>query len=280
MRRYWTAAGAVIPAFLGVLQAASFEVASVKPNKSGDSGTRFQAMPGGRVVVTNATPRQLIRQAYRILDNQLTGGPNWIDSLHFDIEAKAPEGTRESELPAMLQGLLADRFKLTVHHETREATGFALVMARADGKLGAKLVRSDLDCDAMAAAAMAAGANARGGAPPPLAPGARPPCSTSSGLGRIVARNVPMSRIATLLGQLTQRVVVDRTGLAGGYDLDLTYTPDQIPPGPLPPGVEPPDPDGPSLYTALQEQLGLKLESQKTSVDVLVIDRIELPSEN
>jgi uncharacterized protein (TIGR03435 family) len=263
----------------------TFEVASVKINRSGENNMRIGLQPGGRFTTTNVPLRALIRFAYQLQDFQMVGGPDWLTADRFDIVAKA-EGDAPPSAPGtvgpiqlMLRDLLEDRFKVAVHHETRDLPIYALVLARTDKKLGPKLSASTVDCQAMMSAAMA-----RGG--PPAAPpqvNGRPVCGMQVGLGRMVGGGFPLSQLASSLSQMVQRVVIDRTGLAGNYDLELTYTPDQMPQGTPPPGAPAPppiDPNGPSIFTALQEQLGLKLDSQRGPVEVLVIDRAERPTEN
>jgi uncharacterized protein (TIGR03435 family) len=257
----------------------SFDVASVKRNNSGEQGGRLQAQPGGRFTAVNATLRQLILRAYAVQDYQIVGEPKWVDSDQFDIEAKAAGDVTAGQLAAMLKSLLAERFKLAAHTETRDLPIYALVLARMDGKLGPKLRASKVDCDAVAEEALAT----RGGAPPEAARGELPPCGIGfGGMGQMAARSKPISQLLPFFSQVTQRTVVDRTGLKGGFDADLTWTPD--PSSPLlaaaPPDAAPADPNGPSIFTAVQEQLGLKLESQKAPLPALVIDRIEPPTAN
>jgi uncharacterized protein (TIGR03435 family) len=265
----------------------SFEVASIKQNKSGEASNFIRRQPGGRFNAQNMTARTLITFAYQLQGFQLEGGPGWLTSDRWDIVAKAegdpppvPPGGPPDPLMLMLRSLLAERFKLVMHGETKEMPIYSLVLAREDGRLGSQLQKSSLDCAAQAAA------RARGGGPPPAppAPGERMPCSFRIGFGQMMMSGFPVSEIARSLSGMVQRVVLDRTGLTGPYEMDLKYTPEQsqLPGGPPPPGVEVPaiDPNGPSLFTALQEQLGLKLEPQRGPVDVTVIDSIERPVED
>jgi uncharacterized protein (TIGR03435 family) len=269
----------------------SFEIASVKANKSGDGRMMFGLQPGGGMTATNVPLRELIRFAYEVQDFQIVGAPGWTESERFDVVAKAVvdrpadaqialPGPRERQ---MMQSLLADRFKLTLHNDTRPLPIYALVLARSDGKLGPQLKPSAADCAAIRGRGPGGpgGPAGRGPMGPP-APGERPQCGMMMRPGGIVAGGMPLADFIRTLSMFLRRVVVDRTNLQGNYDIDLTWTPDQMPPGPPPPGVQLPpiDPNGPSIFTAVQEQLGLKLESQTGPVDVLVIDRVERPSEN
>jgi uncharacterized protein (TIGR03435 family) len=270
----------------------AFEVASIKPNNSGDGRVMMQNQPG-RYIATNVTLRLLIRNAYQLQDFQITGGPSWLASDHFDINAKVPDEFRAMAPPApgsgpgplqlMIRSLLAERFKLVVHNETKESPIYALILARSDGKLGPGLKKSNVDC-----AALFAAGRARGGAmPPPPQPGERMQCGMRIGPGNLMGGGALMPQFANTLGMFAGRIVVDRTGLEGAYDVDLTWTPDQMPQRPPGAGDGPPqingvavDPNGPSLFTAVQEQLGLKLDSQRGPVEMLVIDRAEKPVEN
>jgi uncharacterized protein (TIGR03435 family) len=270
----------------------AFEVASVKPNKSRD-GDRSFGLASGRFTATRSTLRELVGLAYQLQDgrlrhdSQISGGPNWINSDHFDIVAKAegdsfgfdaaiPAGAaRPGEISAidqvrmMLRTLLADRFKLTVHSEMRELPIYALVMARNDGKLGPQLRRADLDCVALRD-------DGRGSASPEPR---KAICGGFRGLGPggSTGHAVPMSLLAKHVEGSVDRVVLDRTGLTGRFDLDLQWTPDQ-PQRPGAPESRTVDPNGVSIFTALQEQLDLKLESTKGPVDVLLIDHVERPT--
>jgi uncharacterized protein (TIGR03435 family) len=272
-----------------------FEVASIKPNKSGDGRVMLGVQPGGRFTATNVPLRLLIRNAYQLQDFQVVGGPSWIADERFDIVAKAeandalgdPFRAEQTGQPSrgqlMIRALLAERFKLAVHNEDREMPIYGLVLARSDGKLGPQLKPSEVDCAAIIAAARGRG---RGPMPPgPPGPGAPPPqCGIRIGPGNMAVGGSPMAQVANSLSIFAGRIVVDKTGLSGAYDFTLTWTPDQMPGGgQRPPGApEPPpiDPNGPSLFTAVQEQLGLKLDSQRGAVAVLVIDRAERPTEN
>lgn len=274
-----------------------FEVATIKPNKSGDGkmGMRVQDR-AGRFEASNVTLKMLIRNAYQLQDFQIVGGPDWMSSDRFDVIAKAESGDAMGDFfkakqgepsrgQLMLRALLAERFKLQVHNEDRTLPIYALVLSRSDGKVGPQLHKSETDCVAM----MSAG-RGRAGMPSPGPPqgGAdsdRMPCGIRMAPGDMVAGGSDLTQFANILSTFVGRVVVDRTGLTGTYDLNLTWTPDTMPQ--RPPGAPdalmngaPIDPNGPSIFTALQEQLGLKLESRKGPVNVLVIDGAEHPTEN
>jgi len=243
----------------------TFEVASVKPNTSGDLGMGIQAAPGG-LRARNVTVRLLVRTAYRIQESQLTGGPDWLDADRFDIVAKAESNMSGDQLSLMLRALLADRFKLIVHTERREHPVYALVVARSDGRLGPHLQRRDCTSSSPTP-----------GVSQPL------PCDRiETGSGRVTFRGASMSQIAQGLSGYVGRVVLDRTELSGNYDFTLEWMSDQGPSASqtLGAGANPVDSSGPSIFTALSEQLGLKLQAAQGPIDVWVIDRVEHPLPN
>jgi uncharacterized protein (TIGR03435 family) len=252
----------------------SFDVASIKLNTSGEFFGRFGYEPGGQLVVVNNAVRSLIRSAYDLQSYQILGGPEWMNSDRYDISARAAGNPSEEQLRSMLRRLLSDRFKLVATRETREIPIYALVVARPERPLGPDLRRAAVDCMAVTAAA-----EKRGVAPElPRPQGNRPACGTRSMPGLMMGAGVSMADLARNLAGPTDRMVVDRTGLTGAWDFDLKFLLD----GPAPniPGLPPPPADAPSLFTALQEQLGLRLEPQRAPVDVLVITSIERPTEN
>jgi uncharacterized protein (TIGR03435 family) len=259
----------------------AFEAASVRPNKSGDLNQFIRRQAGGRITVTNMPLRQLITFAFQLQQQQLVGGPGWIANDHFDIVAKLegdtvpiPPGAGPDPLALSMRTLLTERFKLVTHKETRDLDVYALTVARPDGKLGAAIKPSTTDCAALMSAR-------RGGGQPPAPPDPNGPvqCGLRGSFGRISMGGFLMSEFARSLQGLAGRLVLDRTGLKGPYDLELNFAQDR-PNGPLPPGVEPPpvDPNAPNLFTALQEQLGLKLESTKAPIEVMVIDSVDQPT--
>jgi uncharacterized protein (TIGR03435 family) len=272
----------------------AFEVASVKINNSGT--TRSLGGPKRGHFIQSGTLRQLIQAAYRrggFDIRQVSGGPKWMDSDRFDIDATVdgslsvaalylPDGKGPAGLAyLMLRTLLADRFKLVIHTATQQLPIYALTMVKRDNSLGPQLHKSDVDCDAVLAEI------ARTGHPaPPKAPGQMPPCSTQDRPGHLAANAISMSQLAEMLSGFAERETHDQTNLRGNFDLTLDWTPDTLPPRAAGTPLDQPitvngvkiDPNGPSLVTALQEQLGLKLESTKGPVDVLVIDHAERPT--
>ena len=249
-----------------------FEVVSVKPNRSTDLELRIDIPSKRRFIVTNLPLRNLIRFAYGFeADNsRLIGGPGWIDNERYDIV-----GTADRDIPiwstagpppillAMVRTLLAERFQLVTHHESREVPVFELVLARSDHKLGPRASASAIDC-----AAMLGGKS--GPQPPPSSPSDRPQCGMRIGPGQMLLGGIPMSQFATVLASFARRPVIDRTGLEGNFNLELSWTPQGMrlggappPDGAPPPPVPPPDPNGASLFVSIQEQLGLKLDASR-----------------
>jgi len=248
-----------------------FEVAVVKVNDSGEARVTGGFQLGGRYSVTNYPLRALIAAAYLRPqvnpDFLIAGGPDWIDTARFNVEAKAagefPAGPDGPDAPrrVMLQRLLAERFGLKAHHESRPGRIFALLRIK-DDQLGPNLRASTLDCAATTA-------------PPP------PACAPRLAPGSLTLSSVPLTALVNLLPRFVDHVVVDSTGLTGRFDVQLTWTPgptEWIPP-PSAAG-EVPKEDGSSLTTALREQLGLRLQSQTAPVDVLVIDAATWPTGN
>jgi uncharacterized protein (TIGR03435 family) len=260
---------------------AGFDVASVKPTRNAGPFPfgRIGLLPGGRFTAIGATLRELIRAAHGLReDAQIAGGPGWVGADRFDVEGKAAADSSPAQVQAMLKALLVDRFKLTAHTESRQLPLYALVMAKSDGKMGPRLRRSGTECAPITVPAEL------GPAPPPPPPppaGAPLPlvartvmrCGSMLVAGMVSARAITMEQFIVRLSAFVGRPVIDRTGLTGDFDLDLSYTPESPTRGAI--GVAA---DGPSIFTALQEQLGLKLDSQRGPVDVFVIDRAERPT--
>jgi uncharacterized protein (TIGR03435 family) len=246
-----------------VLKGQEFEAASIKPSapapQMGQMRIGIEMLPGGRVAMSGVTVRVLVQQAYGVRDFQVIGGPAWLGTERYDITAK-PEGAATPEqVKLMTQALLADRFKLKLHRETKELPTYALVVAKG----GSKLKVADVTDGGR-------GNNGRMMMRP----------------GHFEAYGVPISALVNQLSQVLRRSVIDKTELAGNYDFKLDWTPDESQQqgivraagGDAP--VPTADASGPSLFTVLQDELGLKLESTKGPVEVLVIESAEKASEN
>jgi uncharacterized protein (TIGR03435 family) len=245
---------------------AAFEVSTVRLNKSGSPGSD-SSFRDGRFTASNVTLKNLVQyRAYGIPESRIFGGPKWLSSERFDIEAKTDSAVAERlrtlardqrriQTQAMFQQLLADRFKLAAHWETRDLPVYALEVAKKA---------------------------------PPLHPSKEPDghSSTSSNDGQFAAQNLTMAQLADALTQELSRelgrVVIDKTEIQGRYDFSLKWTPETeaaiVNDGRS--GSASPLDSGPSIFTAVQEQLGLKLKSAKAPVQVLIVDHAELPAEN
>lgn len=260
----------------GVLQAQTpdgstkaFEVASVKRNTSGETRIRFETPPG-RLTAVNVPLRFAIRQAYRVPESRMVGGPPWLDTDRFDILATAPADAATPDVRQMLRVLLADRFGLVLHSETRQMPIYSLVLARDDRDLGPNLRRSGTDCTGQTSRLVAG--RVQCGVLVSQAP-------TSASLRGGGAR---FAEFVRLLGDFLDRPIVDDTGLTGTFDLELQFTADRgsVPGVGVPGGVGAAanTDDIPSIFTALREQLGLKLDARRGSAEVFVIDSVSPPS--
>jgi uncharacterized protein (TIGR03435 family) len=279
----------------------AFEVASVKPSNPNPDPTNplstialMLPQPGGRFRATNVPLRMLIMAAYELKqDAQLAGGPPALLSAKYDITARTSDTATPGmkELPQLLRSLLAERFKLKTHTDSRELPLYDLVLARSDGRLGPELKPSQSDCSkADEVAAEQAAALAKGDVAGFV--GKPRPCSVSTdpsgGPLNIMMRGdgQEMKQLVEVLAQFTGRTVRDKTGLTGRYDfamkldLQMVLALAQKMGANVPAGAAAslPESDGSSLMTALNEQLGLKLDSVRAPVDVLVIDSIEPPT--
>ena len=268
--------------------APAYDVASIKPNKSDNSFFRMMFEQDGFSGVS-VTLRMLIRTAYGVEDNQILGAPSWLNSDKFDIEArmdssvadglrKLSDDERNVEKRHMLQALLADRFKLTLHRETKQLGTYVLVIAKNGPKLkearpGDTYPKGLKDPD--------------GGSPIGMFRMGR----YAGGKGELVGQALPIATLVRVLSEkILNRSVLDNTGLVGSYDFTLQWTIADESQGPMFKGAgddqritgsnPPPESSGPSFFTAIQEQLGLKLEAQKGPGQILVIDHAEKPSEN
>jgi uncharacterized protein (TIGR03435 family) len=225
----------------------------------------------GRLDYSNASLKAIIQRACEVQDYQVSG-PDWMASTRFDVAAKLPAGAPRSKVPEMLRSLLAERFKVAAHRETREQPVYALVV----GKNGPKMKESEVDPDSPPPDSGRATANVGVGAVDcgPRRETALPAgWMINKGPGHVQGHEMNMASLVNLLGALVGRPVMDQTGLKGIYDFDLEYAPDEI--QRTPPVEAPPDTNGPSLFTAVQSQLGLKLEARKGPVEQIVVDHIE-----
>jgi uncharacterized protein (TIGR03435 family) len=246
MTTTWVVVAGIALAASGFAQV-SFEVASIRPDISGESDSSSQTQ-NGRFIGRNQNLRDLIEHAYDLMEWQITG-PAWILSERFDVTAKPPAGISGDQFEAMMQNLLTERFKLQIHREQRERAVYALVLAKGGLK--------------------ATPAPGEGGA------------KTNWSRDHIAAQHMSMARFAERLSRVADRPVVDATGVAGAFDFELKWTPDST-------RAKPAESSGPqmadlppSLFTAIEEQLGLKLEPRKAPVEILVVDHAEkVPTEN
>jgi len=237
----------------------AFDAASIRLNLSGRDGGGGRPRAGGGYTFTNVTLRSLISMAYKMPFDRILGGPAWLVSDKYDVNAIGKENATLDETAMMVRSLLRDRFRFVAHTERRDLPVYFLVLARADGRLGPGLRRSSVDCQDPEARKKAIAA----------ARDARIVCGITFDPGVFTAGGVTVS---TVLGELTAasgRAVLDRTGLTENYDIELKWT-----------ALPEPNSNNVSIFTAVQEQLGLKLESATAPLDVVVIDRIERPSEN
>jgi len=278
--------------------AATFEVASLKPSNPDPSNPLSMVplalpRPGGRFTASSMPLKMLIGLAFEMQDFRVAGGPPELMTARFDITAKAPGGATlsQKELRPLVRNLLIERFKLKAHTEPREMQVYDLVMARSDGRLGPDLKPSTSDCSkADELNATRAEAMSKGDLSAIMPkPGEVLPCTVSPNLAGAPANisvhgdGQEIKQLIELLTQLTGRHIRDKTGLTGRYDFDMRLDLQQLLAMaqamglPVPASVNLPQSDGSSLTTALNEQLGLKLDSVRAPVDVLVIDSVEAP---
>jgi uncharacterized protein (TIGR03435 family) len=253
-------------------QAPRFEVASVKPSAPDGQGMLISGPALSQFTTRNAPLASIVMYAYARPDYQIAGGPDWIRSERFDIVAKYPNGHSPAQVPAMLRALLEDRFRLRTHVETREAPIYALVTARPDKRLGPELRRTKVDCVAYRKE------RAKNGEARTNRPGDT--CEEGTyreGRDRAIwASGTTMGRLASGLASSAGRDVVDRTGLTGEFDVRLRWRPEAGMIQAQNAGNA--DDSAVSLFTAVQEQLGLRLESARGPVEFLVIDAVERPA--
>jgi len=247
----------------------AFDVVAVKPAADPTAGSFSMVEPGGRYTGQNMSLRLMIKTAYGVHDSQIVGGPSWIDSDHWDIKAKAEGYTDSSKFRdvarLMVRPLLADRFKIALHHEMREIPVYALVVAK-PGEFGPNL-RRDENCDPESKDIIQ---------PAPDSPEpAEPMACGADGFkpAHLWARGMTLTYMLIALGRTTiDRVVVDHTGLTGKFDWEVQWIPEAL-------SINAPQrSDGPSIFQAFRDQLGLKLEPTRDRVDVLVIDHVQRPT--
>lgn len=259
----------------------SFEAASVKRNTTNGAGLPpIVLVQSGRLRAPFSTLRDLMQAAYGVEPNQIIGGPGWVDSDRFEVTATLPQGATIADAPAMLRTLLADRFGLVARQEARE---LPVLFLDAPGRLGPDISVAGTECKAMKSPA---GLPVPPPPPPPPANAGpvivlnQPPGSKCGSIvfnGFFSMRAVPLVSFVTSLSRQSRRTIIDRTKLSAVYDIDLYFLPDA---GPLMVNGNAINADAPSLQTAVREQLGLRLESGRAQVDVVVIDRVSAPTEN
>jgi uncharacterized protein (TIGR03435 family) len=246
-----------------------FETASIKPAAPDERATVIAMPPGGRLEIMNMTLKAMIENAYSIQPYQISGGPAWLDTDHYDISAKAGIAVKREEVLLRLQSLLADRFSVLVRREVKQLPVYALVIARKDGKLGRGLVESK-----------------KGGCvePDPTNPFAVDPmrlCGNFAlGPDGVTLVSAPIATLTPLLSRVLGRTVLDQTGLAKNFNISIEWTPDQAIAMRPPPNGGPPDSAGASIFTVFREQLGLAFQAQKGPVEMFEIERAQKPSGN
>jgi uncharacterized protein (TIGR03435 family) len=264
----------------------AFDVVSIKPNNSGDNRRMIVTPPGGRFNTTNIPLRQLIVFAYgdRVnglpLNMEISGLPGWATSDGFDVQAQPEAGFTPTpqQTQEMMQSMLEDRFKLKLRRETKDVPIFALVVGKDGVKMKLAENQTPFDPTGPPLGGPPATAPPSPGPGPMQMPGPIGHGTIMNGLGQLRAGAQPMAMLAGLFTSLAGRKVIDKTGLTGLYDIDLKWTPDQLPNGaPMPPEI---DATGPAFSTAIQEQLGLRLVPETGKVDVFVIESVQRPSEN
>jgi uncharacterized protein (TIGR03435 family) len=238
----------IVAASLALAQRPSFDVASVKPGAVVPLGQNISINLGAtrhnELVLTNTTLCEMLRFAYQLVSDDQVAGPDWIKDreVRFDVVAKGPAGSTRDQLLEMLQTLLDERFEITRHNEPRVVAHYELAIARRGLKIH------------------------------PSQPDAKDDLKYLR--GRLASQAMPMSRFTMLLSRQLRQAVIDKTGLTGAYGIDIEWTPDE-------PNGAPPEVPGPSIFSAIQDQLGLKLEAHKSPIEVMVIDRaIKVPIAN
>jgi uncharacterized protein (TIGR03435 family) len=233
----WAGLALTAWATLGLAQDLRFQNATVSLNRSDSRSGGAEIQPGGRVTITNTSIRNTLRLIYDIPDFAIVGAPEWLSSERYDIEAQAAGNPSRDELKQMLRSLLAERFNLVVHRESRQVPVFELRRFRTDGSLGPSLVPAKTNCEVGSTAA----------------------CPHELSAGSYTAKGMPIPRFVRTLAELAGRPLIDRTNLSGVYDVSLTWTP------------------GSPILAAVREQLGLDLVASDEPAQVLVIDSVARP---
>ena len=231
--------------------AAEFEVVSIRRSPVDAQSGGLRNLPDGTFVMRNQPLRSIIGAASPVPPSEIEGFPDWVVRDRYDITAKPPAGSTRQQRRVMMRRMIEDRFKLKGHVEDRERPTFALVLARSDGRLGPQLKPSAVDCTKPNAG-----------------------CGGAFGAGSIVSDALRLDDVVPFFSNEAGRTVINRTGLEGFYALTLRWSPQQ------PPTANSPATDNPEFFTAIQEQLGLKLQPEEAQLPVFIVDSIERPSEN
>jgi uncharacterized protein (TIGR03435 family) len=255
MRRFW--AFGILSVFAGLALAQTFDAVSIKPSPPDARGGGYNLSPG-HLNAKNQSLRDLVEFGWDLHDYQVSGGPSWVESERYEVLATFPAGTSNADRAKMMQAMLADRFGLVVHQDSKEVSGYVLITAKNGPKLHA---------------------------PGSEEPGMMMGRSRATGQRTLTATSQPMANLASILSGIMGRPVEDRTGVEGKFDFAMSWTPDAVDGGTGATGgkvLPPPEHNepGPTIFTALQETLGLKLDSAKVKVPVVVIEKAEKPTAN
>jgi uncharacterized protein (TIGR03435 family) len=255
MRRFWLPV--ILSAFAGLATAQTFDAVSIKTSAPDARGGGFNLSPG-HLNAKNQSLRDLVQFGWDLHDYQVSGGPSWAESEHYEVVATFPAGTSRADRARMMQAMLTDRFGLVVRRDSKEVSGYALIVAKGGPKLHA---------------------------PGNEEPGMMMGRSRATGQRTLTATSQPLANLASILSDIMARPVEDRTQIPGKFDFSMAWTPDAVDGGTGATGgkvLPPPDNNepGPTIFTALQETVGLKLETAKVSVPVVIIEKAEKPSGN
>lgn len=269
------------------LKGQAFDAASIRVTRESAFGRGFVGLQPGRLLATEATVRELAAIAYGLPQQRIIGGPRWAGSTRYNITATTAGHVSREQAQLMLQKLLADRFGLVSHREQRPLPVYVLTLAKKGGSFGPQLRRSGPECAPMTPPVLNGVQVPPPPPPPPPPPGGNPMrplldrqlqlrCPTMFFPGGTSARAITFDEFTYQLSRFLSRPIIDRTALTGEFDIDLVYQPELA----AGPGATALDATAPSIFSAVQEQLGLKLDSEREPIDVLVIDRVDTPAEN